>query len=204
LTPRRSPNVLAQLTLRQGQRSETPEREIQLPSFKLPAPRLLHSTRACRQRRTGEVASLRGECRAAGHRHPCSCPGSPLSLCTPRPVRSKCTRISSCIWQAILREDGTPAAGALPGLLPAGLSSLLHQELGRWQASLVRQAPPRSPLGMHQANAMPARRLRGTAARGVRLAVAARLQPMLLLLLLRASLTHAGGIPAGRSEQVKL
>jgi poly(3-hydroxybutyrate) depolymerase len=47
---------------------------------------------------------------------------------------------------------------------------------------------------------MPARHLRGTTARGERLA-AARLQPMLLLLLLRASLTHSGGIPAGRSEQ---
>ena len=33
-----------------------------------------------------------------------------------------------------------PATGTPPGLLPAGLSSLLHQELGRRQASLVRQA----------------------------------------------------------------
>jgi len=144
-------------------RSETPEQETQLPSLKLPTPRLLHITRL-QQVPKGAVDQFVQACDGAS----------------------------------------APAARALPGLLPAGLSSLLHQELGRWQASLVRQAPPRSPWGMHQANAMPARRLQGTAARGERLAVAARLQPMLLLLLMRASLTHAGGIPAGRSEQVKL
>jgi hypothetical protein len=68
LTPRRSPNALAQRTLRRGQQTNTRERRNRSP----PAhSRPQSSSRAhmpAASTRTGVVSSHHGECRAASHR----------------------------------------------------------------------------------------------------------------------------------------